>query len=242
LEFLFHRARLKERAAMFALLVAVLLAPPKSAPKPPESKLPPEARRILDEYASQTGEIHSRFERKVRPLIEKMRIEVSAKAKLASDRLRKLQDAETKAGNLEGALAIKNAIASLGGGAAGGGQAPADSVEFNGRRYKFLDEGLTWHKAKERCEELGGHLATVNSAEELAFLVKLCRGRYAYLGGTDENREGQWEWITGEPWDPALSRGFDNGKDVEHWLLIRADGQINDGAGGHRMGFVCEWE
>ncbi len=66
---------------------------------------------------------------------------------------------------------------------------------------------ITWQQAKADAEAKGGHLVTITSAEELAKVSEIAPGsdsRNLWIGATDENNEGTWEWVTGEPW------GFEN--------------------------------
>ncbi|MBQ7593019.1 MAG: C-type lectin domain-containing protein [Synergistaceae bacterium] len=37
---------------------------------------------------------------------------------------------------------------------------------WNNHKYQIFQEALTWDEAKSKCEELGGHLATITSSEE----------------------------------------------------------------------------
>ncbi|MCL1951780.1 MAG: hypothetical protein FWF60_03020 [Oscillospiraceae bacterium] len=152
-------------------------------------------------------------------------------------------------------------------------QVPDDAVYFNGHAYKVYDLGMTWHDAKRKCEELGGHLATITSQAEQNFIEGLItnheRNIY-WLGGTDETQSGQWEWVTGEPfeytnwdiWQPD-NDNFHGNQD-EHFLNIyRFPNPYVDGsfAGGWNdlqdnaytyedemnyfsldtIGFICEW-
>jgi hypothetical protein len=73
--------------------------------------------------------------------------------------------------------------------------------------FSFIEGSYTWEEAKLDAINRGGHLATITSIEEwnklTTFLDKidyrnLSRG--VALGGTDQNSEGVWEWVTGEPW------------------------------------------
>jgi len=50
---------------------------------------------------------------------------------------------------------------------------PEDAVEFNGHYYKAFEEKMLWTEAKAYCESLGGHLATITSAEENDFIFSL---------------------------------------------------------------------
>lgn len=75
----------------------------------------------------------------------------------------------------------------------------------------IVPEGITFEGARVRAMQMGGHLATINSAQELqaAFAVannpaawSLELGRYLigpWLGGYRQGN--QWMWVTGEPWN-----------------------------------------
>ncbi|MBF0200808.1 MAG: hypothetical protein HQK66_05755, partial [Desulfamplus sp.] len=119
-----------------------------------------------------------------------------------------------------------------------------------------------WHQAKKYCESLGGHLATITSAEEEEFIrtnFVETQTSCVWLGATDENQEGVWEWVTGEAWGftywlttPNVQP--DNYGGVEHYLQYWTDGwkwnDISTGdfgaysSGGtlYPTGFICEWD
>jgi Skp family chaperone for outer membrane proteins len=205
-----------------------------------ENLVLPEAQEAVRQYTEEVAAIRERHQKRVTPLEEKMQAEMEAKAKAAIVRLMKLHDASKNAGNLEAALAIKGTIAAMSEDLTGG-NAASDAVEFRGHRYQFMDDKLTWHMAKARCEELGGHLVTIENPAELAFIATLAKGRVAWLGGTDEQIEGEWEWVTGEPWTQG-TKGFDDKDGSQHWLRIDGKGKWDDGDAGWRMAFICEWE
>ncbi|EGT3944934.1 TPA: DUF5011 domain-containing protein [Clostridioides difficile] len=74
----------------------------------------------------------------------------------------------------------------------------------NGNYYQFIeDKRITWKNAKERAEKmeyrgLKGHLATIKSKYELD-LFNCLTTKTVWLGATDEEEEGKWKWVTGEP-------------------------------------------
>lgn len=71
-------------------------------------------------------------------------------------------------------------------------------------RYQIYKGVHTWVEAKAFCEVLGGHLATVTTAEENEFVhTFMIDSGYltAYFGLSDEERTGDWIWVTGEPFD-----------------------------------------
>jgi hypothetical protein len=74
----------------------------------------------------------------------------------------------------------------------------------NGHSYQRIDVKMTWQQAKEKCESLDGHLATLTSQKEEQFVYKNLIepvNQRVWLGGTDEAIEGTWQWITGEAWE-----------------------------------------
>jgi hypothetical protein len=68
----------------------------------------------------------------------------------------------------------------------------------NGRRYA-LTPPMTWPQAEALAVTYGGHLATVRSAAEQAWLVSTFTNPYLWIGANDIAVEGQWAWASGEP-------------------------------------------
>ncbi|HVV99784.1 MAG TPA: C-type lectin domain-containing protein, partial [Planctomycetaceae bacterium] len=89
---------------------------------------------------------------------------------------RSILAAATKAGDFDRATAVKAKIEEIEAERDEIGEAPAgkkkatkiprDALAFGGHHYLIVDEQRTWHVAKRRCEEMGGHLATINTPEE----------------------------------------------------------------------------
>ncbi len=85
----------------------------------------------------------------------------------------------------------------------------------NGHSYEVItgDSTLSWDEARALAESMGGHLATITSAEENAFLADLVAtygtgnlerywlGGYQTDPGTDVCEPAScWAWVTGEEW------------------------------------------
>jgi hypothetical protein len=72
-------------------------------------------------------------------------------------------------------------------------------------RYQVFNNWLNWDEAKTYCESIGGHLATITSVSEQNYISAILNNssslKYYWLGGTDEQVEGNWKWITGEKWE-----------------------------------------
>ena len=146
---------------------------------------------------------------------------------------------------------------------------PEDAVVFNGHSYRVYDLSLSWHDAKSYCEHLGGHLATITSEGEQAFIERLVESgekRYYWLGGTNDGVEGKWRWITGEEWDytawewwePDNHSGENNepqdalciNTDRVYYDIYRGSYKWGDTQGYgdigtlwsiENSGFICEW-
>ncbi len=99
-----------------------------------------------------------------------------------------------------------------------GGREYQWEAEWKGHHYQVFLENLTWTEAKKACEEMGGHLVTITSAEEQKVVEDLCKQDKAeynkscfremyYIGGTVKN--GKVSWITGETssYSPKWSAG-----------------------------------
>jgi hypothetical protein len=80
---------------------------------------------------------------------------------------------------------------------------------YKGHYYYFTQKSLNWNDARIAAEAIGGHLATVGSAEENAFIDdKASPFRDVYwLGGFQDVNSpdysepaGGWKWVDGTPW------------------------------------------
>ncbi len=126
---------------------------------------------------------------------------------------------------------------------------PDTHGEFNGHTYCVFDLHSDWKTAKEYCESLGGHLATITSKEENDFLygfMKESGYQDAFFGFTDEVEEGNWQWVTGESvsytnWkdgEPNNDQGSENYAMFYH----NYTDQWNDWNFGEVTAFICEWD
>ena len=128
-----------------------------------------------------------------------------------------------------------------------GNPQPSNTVEYNGHRYELyeFDGKYEWTDAKYFCEEKGGHLATITSAEEDNIIYQLVKDfqNHYWLGGTDQDNEGEWKWITGEAfnytnWNEAQPDNYEN---EDYLCMYNYNGKWNDYS-GNLFGFICEYE
>lgn len=128
---------------------------------------------------------------------------------------------------------------------------PSGATKYNGHYYKLYTSQKSWKSAKAACEALGGHLATITSSSEETIIEDILDANdvdRAWLGATDEKKEGTWSWITGEKWsytnwawgEPANKCTEHNG--VENYLEIFRYDEWNDWCGSVKSNYICEWD
>ena len=102
----------------------------------------------------------------------------------------------------------------------------------NGHYYMRGRDPMSWHAAQRWCEDQGGHLASITSAEENQFIYKhFAREQVCWLGGTDREKEGSWKWDDGEPLEyQNWFRAEPSGADGEDYMAM--------GNGGHNWGGI----
>lgn len=147
---------------------------------------------------------------------------------------------------------------------------PKDAFYYNGHYYYAYEEVMTWTQAKAACEKVGGHLSTITSEAEQQAVTEYLLQNYSrsgyWLGGTDQEREGDWRWVTGEAWsyenwdelqpDNYISSTnvSPTGQNDEDYLGIAIgdrnwaqNGRWNDFADNYNgndtaLGYLCEWD
>lgn len=77
----------------------------------------------------------------------------------------------------------------------------ADYLTSNGHFYQYVGTGVTWTEARDASAMtsyygLQGYLATISSEEENQFVLSKIKD-ISWLGGSDENNETVWKWVTG---------------------------------------------
>ena len=147
------------------------------------------------------------------------------------------------------------------------GSPPEGYVEFNGHYYTYVKGLFTYAEAEAAAATAGGHLATITSAEENAFLASLIAGKDlgAWLGGNDAGTEGQWQWTQGpeagttfwnglsgggapggqySKWGPGEPNGQWNGFEEDHLHMMANSDLWNDISSGpwFTMGYLVEIE
>ena len=110
------------------------------------------------------------------------------------------------------------------------GEASATPIQWvggNGHFYEMISTLVpTWHHAQSAAESevlagMPGHLVTLTSSAEEAFIRQSFGVQSLWLGLTDEESEGVFAWVTGEPFSYAnWQPGEPNGGAFENYVEI----------------------
>lgn len=111
-------------------------------------------------------------------------------------------------------------------------------------------DGRSWEQINAYCEENGGHLATIMSAEENEYLYEQMVQwgfDFAYFGYTDEVTEGEWNWVTGEKasYENWYADDVDNFREEDYAMLWTTrpyfwnDGGLRENS---KAAFIIEWD
>ena len=135
--------------------------------------------------------------------------------------------------------------------------------EYNDHHYKAFNESINWLDARERCKKMGGHLATVTSSKEQAFISEICNKQAFYwLGANNDNESRIFKWITGEGWkydawlqgQPDDYSGVEDRSVLQFYLSyepgqdgwddkeLEGDSRGKNSVKNGWAGYVCEWD
>ena len=124
------------------------------------------------------------------------------------------------------------------------GRIPANAAVFGDHHYAYYPQQMNWVEARDFCRSLGGYLATINTAEEQAFIESAFPGCTGWIGGYGSG--STWNWVTGEEMIYTnWADGEPNNQNGNEWCMHLFTGMrwndLPNQDDGHKSGFICEW-
>uniref|UniRef100_A0A2I3RYQ9 CD209 molecule n=1 Tax=Pan troglodytes TaxID=9598 RepID=A0A2I3RYQ9_PANTR len=91
---------------------------------------------------------------------------------------------------------------------------PWEWTFFQGNCYFMSNSQRNWHDSITACKEVGAQLVVIKSAEEQNFLqLQSSRSnRFTWMGLSDLNEEGMWQWVDGSPLLPSFNQYWNRGE------------------------------
>uniref|UniRef100_A0A3Q1H6Y7 C-type lectin domain-containing protein n=1 Tax=Anabas testudineus TaxID=64144 RepID=A0A3Q1H6Y7_ANATE len=75
---------------------------------------------------------------------------------------------------------------------------PDGWIKFRWSCYFHSTESGSWTTGRANCRTRGAHLVVIHSAEEQTFLSEFTMVE-SWIGLTDRDKEGTWNWVDGTP-------------------------------------------
>lgn len=126
--------------------------------------------------------------------------------------------------------------------------APSDSFNVENHYYKIFDEKVSWNEAKQKCEAMGGHLATITSEAEQSVVNYYNKSRKRLWIGAYRDDKYIWYWVTGEKfvytnWCDGEPNNSSNVISNEDCVSLWSDGwnDLNNNS-AEQSGYLCEWD
>lgn len=127
-----------------------------------------------------------------------------------------------------------------------------DVLDYEDHSFACFFGCASWEEASGQCENMGGHLAVITSQEEndaLFAFTRYCGYDNVYIGYSDSEEEGNWQWVNGEEsgftnWNEGEPNAFTENED---YAVITDTGTWYDGEYAPRIengliAFICEWD
>lgn len=129
-------------------------------------------------------------------------------------------------------------------------------VVYNEAAYILVEKELSWNEAEKYCQKLGGHLVSINSAEEQNVVLKLAKNTekdILWTGGKCDPLLRKWSWSDGSEfkytnWNENQPDCYKNieftisfaNKKIYYDTWCIDEGCWNDAAENSKYPFICE--
>ncbi|ELW67612.1 C-type lectin domain family 4 member A [Tupaia chinensis] len=83
---------------------------------------------------------------------------------------------------------------------------PKNWKSFGSNCYFVSTQSKSWYESEKDCSRMGAHLLVINSKAEQEFITKDLRKHSAYyVGLSDPEGQGHWQWVDQTPYNESIS-------------------------------------
>ncbi|XP_072204913.1 C-type lectin domain family 2 member B-like [Excalfactoria chinensis] len=114
-------------------------------------------------------------------------------------------------------------------------------VGFQGKCYYFSDTESAWNSSREHCQQLGASLATIDSKEEMEFMLQFRGPANCWIGLHWAEGDERWTWADGSAFSNRIQPhdggrcAYLNGDRIssalchteKFWVCSRADSSVH---------------
>ncbi|TLU82425.1 MAG: hypothetical protein FDX21_07935 [Chlorobium sp.] len=116
---------------------------------------------------------------------------------------------------------------------------------YNGHTYQLTSGVMSWEQAESEAIAHGGHLVSINSAEENQWLLSSFAGNKAWIGLNDIQQEGVWRWtdrssLAYTNWSSGEPNDYNGSEDTSE-IYCDSTGKWNDWVGTNRQYGIIEY-
>ena len=124
---------------------------------------------------------------------------------------------------------------------------PKGTAKRGDSHFFLVDKPMRWQAASHFAEDHGAQLATLESAEDLAWAVSQFKVKAAtWLGLSDSGTEAKWHWVNGKAvdkalWAPGQPDDTTSRDDGEDYAAMLPGDTLDDMAASRGLPFLLQW-
>lgn len=110
--------------------------------------------------------------------------------------------------------------------------------------YKTFEDKVTWYNAYDACRNIGARLVVLKNSQQVKHLLtrnpEMLSQRFAWVGLTDEETEGEWMTIDGSPYNYSIWPSEPDPEEADCAHLNSNSQTLNDCHCNITKPYVCE--
>ncbi len=135
---------------------------------------------------------------------------------------------------------------------------PPGTASYGGHWYQLLPDRMTWHRARQYCQDIGGDLVCLETPAEAQWVYAFAAAQFGmqppfsfWLGASEEGHDGVYTWANGAAlqfshWGPGEPDFRGDARAILVSLtnpaLVQFEWTTSQLSGRSEHWFVCEWD